>query len=303
MSNQKPIVVVTGSSAGIGLELCLQLARQNYVVVATLRTPSAAPSTLQESPCDVQPLDVTCEESVADLTSYLRSTYGGCDVLINNAGRGMPGTLETCLIEEAKRVFDVNVWGVMRMCQFILPLMRERGGGLIVTISSTSAWRGCPGLDVYTGSKFAIEGMMEGFRYSVLKDNIKVCMVNPGPTATGFVNRFEKEYARGTRLNEIPTLIQLWVQSSIDKLEKRVSSGQSATDCAAAITAIIARELPKNVSDGTEFATFCNPTSEFGEHVLKNTKVVGDGHSGLLFPPIFQDSYASLDMLQKQTEK
>lgn len=303
MSNRKPIVVVTGSSTGIGLELCLDLAHHNCSVVATLRTPSSAHPSLRDSPCDIQQLDVTCEESARALTAYLRETYGGCDVLINNAGWGMPGTLETVLIEEAKRVFDVNVWGVMRMCQHIVPLMRARGGGLVVTVSSTSGWRGLPCSDIYTGSKHAIEGMMESFRYSVLPDNIKVCMVNPGPTATAFSKRFKEELVPGTRdVKDALKLQRLLVQEYIGKIEKRNAEGQTAADCARAIVGVVNRELPRNASHEDERIVFFNPTSEFGRTVLKNASISQDGCNGALYDAIYEEVWSTFAKLKAESE-
>lgn len=298
---KKPVVVVTGSSTGIGLNICLSLSQRNYTVVATLRTPSAAPESLRASGCDIHPLDVTSDTSAASLCEYLRSTYSGCDVLINNAGWALPGTIETTSIEAAKRVFEVNVWGAVRMCQVLVPFMRSRCGGLVVTVSSTSGWRGLPCSDVYASSKHAIEGMMECFRYSVQKDNIKVCIVNPGPTNTPFSKRSKAEWIPGTRAQaETPTLPMRLTEHYMEETERRNSAGQSPEDCAEAIAKVVERELPKKIDDGTERATFWNPTSDYGNDVLENTRVFKDGTSGPVYDSYFKQSFDILNKLQRE---
>lgn len=287
------VVVVTGSSSGIGLHLCLHLARKKHTIIATMRTPASAPPSLREC-CDVQPLDVTDEASANQLCEYLRRRYGGCDVLVNNAGFGLPGTLETVAIERAKQVFEVNVWGVVRMCQLAVPLMRERGGGLVVTVSSTSGWRAVPGAEVYAGSKFAIEGMMESFRYAVQRDNIKVCIVNPGPTDTGFVGRFERELQDGSRKGAPETMLD-FARFYVEQLKERIGGGQGVGECAQEISKVVEREWGKKIDDAGARATFWNPTAEYGRMVLAETKVWSDGASGPIYEKLFQESYEVLE--------
>lgn len=296
------VVVITGSSSGIGLHLCLHLARRNHSVIATMRTPAAAPPSLRER-CDVQPLDVTSETSANQLCEYLRRRYGGCDVLVNNAGFGLPGTLETVSIDKAKQVFEVNVWGVVRMCQMTVPLMRERGGGLVATVSSTAGWRAVPGADVYVGSKFAVEGMMEGFRYAVQRDNIKVCIVNPGPTNTGFVGRYETELEDGTR-KAAPETMRQFARFYVENLKTRIDGGQGVEECAEEIGKVVEREWGRKIDDASEKAMFWNPTAEYCEGILANTKVWRDGTSGPIYEKLFQESYDALGKLaelQKNT--
>jgi NAD(P)-dependent dehydrogenase (short-subunit alcohol dehydrogenase family) len=124
-----------------------------------MRNVQKAPEDLNGDPNIVlHPLDVTSDESVAALAAWLRddSNVTRCDVVVNNAGFGVPGTVETVPLDAAMRVFDVNVWGVVRVCKALIPVIRDRGhGGLIVTVSSTAGVRGLPCSDYYSGSKFA----------------------------------------------------------------------------------------------------------------------------------------------------
>lgn len=252
---QQKVILVTGCSSGIGLHVALQLSERRrqqhnsdgdvsnassvgnnginvkndltFKVIATIRrmaASSSAVSTLRAAGCDVQPLDVTSEDSLQQLTTYITKTYRRCDILVNNAGFGIAGSLEAVSVADAKRVFDVNVWGVMRLCQLFVPLMRQDSstaasvdsgttpslpsssapvntgerkpkGGLILTVSSIAGIIGQPFSDVYTASKQAVEGLMESFRFAVEGDNIKVVLVNPGPVDTEFGNRIVSETA------------------------------------------------------------------------------------------------------------
>jgi NAD(P)-dependent dehydrogenase (short-subunit alcohol dehydrogenase family) len=154
------VAVVTGASSGIGLATVLSLHARGYHVVAAMRKPSSAPASLAALPgrISIVPLDVIDEESVTKMADWLMSAEGPrrCDVVVNNAGYGIPGTLETVSTDAAKQVFDVNVWGVMRICKALMPILRAGGrGGLVVLVSSTSGVRGLPCSDIYVASKMA----------------------------------------------------------------------------------------------------------------------------------------------------
>eukprot|EP00177_Eucheuma_denticulatum_P002211 GFKZ01003956.1.p1 GENE.GFKZ01003956.1~~GFKZ01003956.1.p1 ORF type:complete len:308 (-),score=25.80 GFKZ01003956.1:980-1903(-) len=301
-----PVAVVTGSSSGIGHHLCLALANQTYAVVATLRNPSNASPQLKAT-CDVQPLDVTSDASIKTLLSYITTQYARCDVLVNNAGYGIPGTLETITVSSAKQLFDVNVWGVMRMVQAVVPLMRTAGGGVVVTVSSTSGWRGLPCNDIYAGSKFAIEGMMDSFRYSVQLDNIKVVMVNPGPTNTSFSQRFKEEMNDASRWEDLNTprghVLKRMTEWFVDRVNERNSQGQSSQDCASRIVEVIEREVVRRVDDGVGRSVFSNPTCAYGDSLLGDVKVCKQGNRGPVHDTWFQDSFNLAKELEAKIEE
>jgi NAD(P)-dependent dehydrogenase (short-subunit alcohol dehydrogenase family) len=157
-----PVAVVTGASSGIGLAASLSLHEHGYHVVAAMRTPSSAPKDLLgfTERMSVVAVDVTNDTSVAALASWLVSTADGgpgrCDVVVNNAGFGVAGTVETLTVDAGKKVFDVNVWGVMRVCKALLPIIRSGGrGGLVLVVSSGVGVRGAACSDIYAASKFA----------------------------------------------------------------------------------------------------------------------------------------------------
>jgi NADP-dependent 3-hydroxy acid dehydrogenase YdfG len=184
------VIVITGCSTGIGKSAAEELAKNdNFVVWATMR--DTKKSTLPSLPnLKLGNLDVTSEDSVNHLIDKIMQEEGKIDVLINNAGFGVAGSLELVKIEEAMEVFNVNVWGVVRVLQAVLPHMRKKKSGYVINISSTSGIRGIPCFEFYTGSKFALEGITDSMRYSLYAYNISVTNVNAGPVKTNFVDRF-----------------------------------------------------------------------------------------------------------------
>jgi short chain dehydrogenase len=131
------------------------------VDLATMRNPDRWEEPAQDN-LAVAAMDVTSEASIESAVQQIIDTDGHIDVLINNAGYGVAGCLETVTIEEAKSIFDVNVWGVVRVLHAVLPHMRRGFSGHVINLSSTSGIRGVPCLEFYTGSKFALEGMHLG---------------------------------------------------------------------------------------------------------------------------------------------
>ncbi len=194
-TDKKIVVLITGCSSGIGLSTAEEFAKypDRFIVWATMRKPDQ--SSLYSHPSYGQSLfittmDVTSEESVQQAVStILSSTSGKIDVVINNAGYGLVGCLETVHVHEAQQLFDTNVWGVVRVLQAVLPSMRAQRFGHVINISSTSGIRGIPCFDFYTGSKFALEGISDSLRYSLAPFNISVTVVEPGPVRTKFADR------------------------------------------------------------------------------------------------------------------
>ena len=140
--DQKTIVVITGSSSGIGKSAALSFSNNTlFKVYATMRNPSDWTDASNPN-LEVIQMDVTVEDSVNKAVKVILEKEGRIDVLINNAGYGTAGYLETVTVDEAKALFDVNVWGVVRVLQAVLPGMRRRKKGYVINISSTSGIRG-----------------------------------------------------------------------------------------------------------------------------------------------------------------
>ena len=130
-------------------------------------------------------LDVTRDESVTAAVDAVIARFGRIDVLVNNAGMGLAGTSEENSIAQSQRLFDINVFGVMRMTNAVLPHMRAQGSGRIANISSIFGLMPAPYMAAYSATKFAVEGYSESVDHEVRDDNIRVVVVEPRPTSTG----------------------------------------------------------------------------------------------------------------------
>ncbi len=131
-------------------------------------------------------MDVTDDASVAAGVAEVLEVAGRIDVVVNNAGYGLAGAVEDCDLDEVRRQFDTNVFGVLRVCRAVLPQMRARGEGLIVNVGSLGGLFGLPFQGIYCGTKFALEGISEALRHEVAPLGVKVTVVEPGDIATGF---------------------------------------------------------------------------------------------------------------------
>jgi NAD(P)-dependent dehydrogenase (short-subunit alcohol dehydrogenase family) len=191
-SNQK-VAVVTRSSSGIGFETTLTLARSGFFTYATMRNLGKGASiksvaTKEGLPIRVAQLDVTEDRSINDAVHLIISDVGKIDVLVNNAGYGLNGAFEDLAMEEIKAQFETNLFGVIRVTQAVLPIMRKQKSGIIVNISSAAGRFGYPGESAYVSTKFAIEGLSESMVYELEPFGIRVVLVEPGPIRTNFAD-------------------------------------------------------------------------------------------------------------------
>jgi NAD(P)-dependent dehydrogenase (short-subunit alcohol dehydrogenase family) len=175
----KKIVLITGASSGIGEATALQLAELGYTVYAAARRVERM-SDLADRGIRTRAVDVTDDGSMVTLVEAILADTGRIDVLINNAGFGLYGALEDVPIEEARRQFDVNLFGLARLTQLVLPQMREQRDGYIVNISSMGGKIWEPLGSWYHASKFAVEGLSDSLRVEVAEFGIKVVIIQPG---------------------------------------------------------------------------------------------------------------------------
>ncbi|MEJ7628831.1 MAG: SDR family NAD(P)-dependent oxidoreductase [Nocardioidaceae bacterium] len=180
------VVLVTGASSGIGMETATAAGTAGYQVVATVRDP-ARTEVLRKSAADagvdldVEPLDVTDEDSMRACLETVRTRYGRLDVLVNNAGRANTfATIETCDLRRFRANLEVNFFGVVSMTKFALPLLRA-SGGRVVTIGATRGLIGQPFNEGYSAAKFAVEGFMESLAPTAARMGVRLVMVVPGP--------------------------------------------------------------------------------------------------------------------------
>lgn len=174
----KKIVLVTGASSGIGLAIATHLAKRNFIVYGGSR--SAKPN---ES-FHVVKLDVTEKESVSDVVEKIISKDGRIDVLVNNAGLGSAGAIEKTPIDDIRKSFEVNFFGVIRLTQAVLPFMRKQKFGRIINISTLGSMIGLPFRGFYSSSKGAMDLMTETLRLETERFGIKACTIHPGEVRT-----------------------------------------------------------------------------------------------------------------------
>jgi NAD(P)-dependent dehydrogenase (short-subunit alcohol dehydrogenase family) len=174
-----PVVLITGCSSGIGRAVALAAVRRGFTTVATSRNVEALLA-LEAEGCIVRRLDVTDDSERRKVVEELIETYGGVDVLVNNAGYGELGPFEEVPIERWDAQFQTNVFGPVALAQLVLPGMRSRGHGRIVNVSSMAGELVLPVGAAYHASKYALEAASEALQLEVRRFGISVSLVQPG---------------------------------------------------------------------------------------------------------------------------
>ncbi len=199
MAEQSPAVLITGCSSGIGRETARHLAHEGWKVYATARRPESIEE-LKTEGCETLACDVTDEASMTACVAAVEEAEGAVGVLVNNAGYSQSGAIEEVSIDAVRRQFETNVFGLMRMCQLVLPAMRERGWGKIVNVSSMGGKLVFPGGGAYHATKHAVEALSDALRFEVAGFGIDVVVIEPGLIKTRFA-----EAAVGSMAGELPT--------------------------------------------------------------------------------------------------
>jgi short-subunit dehydrogenase len=179
----RPVALVTGATSGIGHAAACELAAAGFHVIGTGRNAARLPA---EDGVTLFDLDVADDASVEALVQRVIDQFGRIDVLVNNAGVGSAGAAEDNSVAQAQRVFDINVFGVMRMTKAVLPYMRAQGAGRIINLSSVLGFLPAPYGAVYAATKHAIEGYSESIDHEVREYGVRVLLVEPAYTKTGF---------------------------------------------------------------------------------------------------------------------
>ena len=181
------VVLVTGASSGIGQHVATHLAGLGHRVYGASR--SATDTGTGVVPL---PMDVSEDASVTAGVAHMLDREGRIDVVVNNAGIGVAGPIEETPLEAARKQFETNFFGTLRVCHAVLPAMREAGRGLIINVSSLGGLFGLPFQGLYCASKFAVEGLTESLRMEVKRFGIHVTLINPGDLKTNFTRNREK---------------------------------------------------------------------------------------------------------------
>jgi len=229
MPGAQQVVLITGTSSGFGRLIAETLARKNFQVFATMRDLSgrnaAAAREIAElakrESLSLQPLelDVTEDTSVERAVSKAAMKCGRIDVLVNNAGYGIMDLAESVTVTQARRQFDTNFFGVLRMNRAVLPVMRRQGSGLLLHVSSGAGRLAIPGMGLYCASKFAMEALAETYRSELAALGIDSVIIEPGAYATPIMQKLERGEDPGRKagygeMAQVPERLQAKIASS-----------------------------------------------------------------------------------------
>ncbi|XP_072531387.1 retinol dehydrogenase 8a isoform X1 [Salminus brasiliensis] len=284
-SGGQKVVLITGCSSGIGLRIAVLLAKdekRRYHVIATMRDlkkkdklVEAAGDTFGKT-LTLEALDVCSDDSVRQCINRVKDRH--IDILINNAGVGLLGPVESISIDQMKRVFETNFFGTVRMIKEVMPDMKKRRSGHIIVMSSVMGMQGVVFNDVYTASKFAIEGFCESMAVQLLKFNVKsvlsffteafvnqvdisglakvpssrlisplrLSLIEPGPVHTEFEAKMMEDVSKmefpGTDTDTVRYFKDVYMPSSIDIFE---AMGQMPEDIAKCTKKVIESTRPR----------------------------------------------------------
>lgn len=170
------VVLVTGASGGLGGVLCAYLAGRGMTVYGTMRSPD---DTAHDHPFPMLPMEITDSASVERCIDEVLQREGRIDVVINCVNQMFIGSTEEQAIEEVQSLYDTNVFGVMRVCKQVVPVMREQGKGTIVNMSSLGGLLAVPYMSAYTSAKFALEAFSEALYHELRPHGIDVVIMQP----------------------------------------------------------------------------------------------------------------------------
>jgi len=185
MQHQQGVALITGASSGIGKATASLLATSGFRVFGTSRKPEAETG----QPYELVPLDVRSDASVHSAVQSILDRAGRIDLLVNNAGYPQAGAIEENSVADVQAQFDTNVFGVLRVTNAVLPIMRRQRSGRIINVSSLLGQVAPPFLGVYASSKFALEGLSEALRRELRPFNIHVSLIEPAFAHTSFVGQ------------------------------------------------------------------------------------------------------------------
>ncbi|MEW1948442.1 SDR family NAD(P)-dependent oxidoreductase [Pseudarthrobacter sp902506025] len=186
-----PVVLITGTSTGIGLASAIETARSGWKIVATMRDLKRAEALRAEARAagvelDIRQLDVTDAGDIQREIAYCLNTYGGLDALVNNAGSAAVGTVEMMETTDFHNAMEVNFFGVVALTRAAMPLLRD-SSGCVITVSSVGGVVGQPFNEAYCAAKFAVEGFLESLQPVARTVGVRVHLIEPGAVSSSFV--------------------------------------------------------------------------------------------------------------------
>ncbi len=229
------IVLITGASSGMGLATSKYLADNNFIVYATSRDISKL-SNLNKTNIIPLSMDITSQESINRAVDIIYNKHKRVDILINNAGYGLVSTIEDMDEDEMLNQYNVNVFGLLRVCKATIGIMRKQNSGIIINISSFLGKIGLPLLTLYNSSKYAVEGITDSLRHELKDFNIRVHSILPG--------FFDTQFARDNLVTNLQTFDENSAYANlVSKLTpiiiEQINNGNDAQEVALMILKII----------------------------------------------------------------
>ncbi|MGQ0833260.1 MAG: SDR family oxidoreductase [Microthrixaceae bacterium] len=261
------VVLITGCSSGIGLEAALAFARSGDTTVASMRDLSKADALMKRAAdeglaIDLVQLDVTDEASIATAVATVEERHGGIDVIVNNAGVGYDGALETIELDRARAVLEANLWGPVQVTRAVLPSMRARRSGVIINVTSVAGRvPGTPFQGFYAASKHGMNALSEALCQEVEPFGIRVACIEPGFFQTQInVNAEDDTQAFG------PYEAQYrWVKSFFDQ-SIETGGGDPAVVATAIVAAANDAATPLHVLVGDDAVMFVDLVTSLGTY-------------------------------------
>jgi len=239
------VALVTGSSSGIGYETALLLARNGFDTFATMRNMNKSKEITEVSkrenlPLRVMQLDVNDDRSVADAINNILNEKKSIEVVVNNAGYGLMGSVEDSSIDEIKAQFETNFFGAIRVIKEVIPIMRKQRTGKIVNVSSVAGRIGFPMGSAYVSSKFALEGLSESMSYELKQFGIKIVLIEPGVINTNFA------FVTPKKALEANSSYSQLMNKLEENLFSTIANGTPPKDVANVILHSITKESPEH---------------------------------------------------------
>ncbi|MFV1989156.1 MAG: SDR family oxidoreductase [Acidimicrobiales bacterium] len=231
------VVLITGASAGFGKASAEHLARIGHRVYGTSRRAKFPHESNSTSFPVMLPMDVCDDDSVRRAVDFVLAEEGNLDVVVNNAGVGLAGSVEDTSIEEVKDLFEANFFGALRVCQAVLPTLRAQGSGLIVNVSSLAGLVTIPFQGFYSASKFALESMSDALRMEVRPFGVNVTLIEPGDFRTNFTSR--RIFTDGS------DAYRQRCHQAVSVMEHDEQNGNDPAQLAELLASIIERSSPK----------------------------------------------------------
>lgn len=263
------VILVTGASSGIGLACATALQAKGHTVYGSTRDLKRIKS-VSFKPIE---LDVTNDASVKAAIAQIIKAEGKIDVLVNNAGNGVTGPAYAMPVESAKKQFEVNFFGVVRVSSEVLPKMIEAKQGLVINIGSLAGLFGLPYQSMYSASKYAIEGYSQSLRMELRNTGVKVVVINPGDFKSDFTQNREK--IPFTIKND---LLEKEYNSAVASMEKDESIGSDPI--------VIARQLVKIIDSSSPSHRYL--VGALGQTIVPTLKRILPGG---MFEKLMNDHY------------